>query len=131
MIANGVHSALFVPIVVDGALFGTIGLDATTAPRLFTADEITLAETVSNQLAVAVRTSDGTSVGLAYDLGRATAGVRHLLRNLTAIVLESNHDEVQLRTSDYPPVVQRRPCSTRGTRRLFPRFSRVALPSLK
>jgi phosphoribosyl 1,2-cyclic phosphodiesterase len=65
-------------------------------------------------LAIAVRTSDGTSVGVAYDLGRATAGVRHLLRNLTAIVLESNHDEVQLRTSDYPPVVQRRIAGSGG-----------------
>lgn len=65
-------------------------------------------------LAIAVRTSDGTSVGLAYDLGRATAGVRHLLSNLTAIVLESNHDEVQLRTSDYPPVVQRRIAGSGG-----------------
>jgi phosphoribosyl 1,2-cyclic phosphodiesterase len=65
-------------------------------------------------LAIAVRISDGTSVGLAYDLGRATAGVRHLLSNLTAIVLESNHDEVQLRTSDYPPVVQRRIAGSGG-----------------
>ena len=55
LIANGVQSALFVPIVVDDDLFGTIGLDATRAPRAFTADEIALAETVSNQLAVAIR----------------------------------------------------------------------------
>ena len=40
------------------------------------------------------------SVGVAYDLGRPTTAVRYLLRNLTAIVLEANHDEVQLRTSE-------------------------------
>ena len=50
-------------------------------------------------LAVSVRIADGTSIGIAYDLGRATTAVRYLLTNLTAIVLESNHDEVQLRTS--------------------------------
>ncbi len=55
LVANDVKSALFVPILVDGTLFGTIGLDATTAPRVFTAEEIALAETVGNQLAVAIR----------------------------------------------------------------------------
>jgi phosphoribosyl 1,2-cyclic phosphodiesterase len=65
-------------------------------------------------LAVAVRTPDGTSLGLAYDLGRATTALRYLFSNLTAIVLESNHDEVQLRTSEYPPVVQRRIAGSGG-----------------
>jgi phosphoribosyl 1,2-cyclic phosphodiesterase len=68
----------------------------------------------AESLAVVVRGSDGASVGVAYDLGRATAAVRYLLRNLTAIVLESNHDEVQLRTSHYPPVVQRRIAGSGG-----------------
>ena len=65
-------------------------------------------------LAVAVYADDGTSVGVAYDLGRPTAAVRYLLRNLTALVLEANHDEVQLRTSAYPPVVQRRIAGSAG-----------------
>jgi phosphoribosyl 1,2-cyclic phosphodiesterase len=59
-------------------------------------------------LAVVVRGADGASVGVAYDLGRPTAAVRFLLREVTALVLEANHDEVQLRTSGYPPVVRRR-----------------------
>lgn len=65
-------------------------------------------------LALVVRIPDGTSVGVAYDLGRPTAAVRYLLRDLTAIVLEANHDEVQLRTSAYPPVVQRRIAGSSG-----------------
>jgi phosphoribosyl 1,2-cyclic phosphodiesterase len=65
-------------------------------------------------LAVVVRIPDGTSIGVAYDLGRVTTAVRYLLRNLTGIVLESNHDEVQLRTSEYPPVVQRRIAGSGG-----------------
>jgi phosphoribosyl 1,2-cyclic phosphodiesterase len=51
---------------------------------------------------------------VAYDLGRPTAAVRYLLRNLTAIVLEANHDDVLLRTSSYPPVVQRRIAGSAG-----------------
>jgi phosphoribosyl 1,2-cyclic phosphodiesterase len=65
-------------------------------------------------LALVVETGGGVRVGLAYDLGRPTAGVRYLLRNLTAIVLEANHDDVLLRTSGYPPVVQRRIAGSGG-----------------
>lgn len=65
-------------------------------------------------LAIVVRGSDGTSVGVAYDLGRPTTAVRYLLRDLSAIVLEANHDEVHLRTSGYPPVVQRRIAGSGG-----------------
>ncbi len=65
-------------------------------------------------LAIVARATDGISVGVAYDLGRATSAVRYLLRSLTAIVLEANHDEVLLRTSGYPPVVQRRIAGSGG-----------------
>jgi signal transduction histidine kinase len=53
--ADGVQSALFVPIFLDDDMIGTIGLDATRAARTFTPDEIALAETVTSQIAVAVR----------------------------------------------------------------------------
>ena len=65
-------------------------------------------------LAIIVRDSEGTSVGVAYDFGRPTAAVRYLLRRLNAIVLEANHDEVRLRMSEYPPVVQRRIAGSAG-----------------
>lgn len=65
-------------------------------------------------IALAVECPDGTRVGVAYDLGRPTAAVRYLLRDLTAIVLEANHDDVLLRTSSYPPVVQRRIAGSGG-----------------
>jgi phosphoribosyl 1,2-cyclic phosphodiesterase len=65
-------------------------------------------------LAFAVAVGDGARLGVAYDLGRPTAGVRYLLRELTAIVLEANHDDVLLRTSGYPPVVQRRIAGSGG-----------------
>jgi phosphoribosyl 1,2-cyclic phosphodiesterase len=68
----------------------------------------------ADPLALAVECADGTRVGVAYDLGRPTAAVRYLLRNLTAIVLEANHDDVLLRTSGYPPVVQRRIAGSGG-----------------
>jgi phosphoribosyl 1,2-cyclic phosphodiesterase len=65
-------------------------------------------------LALAVETAGGARIGVAYDLGRATTAVRYLLRRLTAIVLEANHDDVLLRTSGYPPVVQQRIAGSAG-----------------
>jgi phosphoribosyl 1,2-cyclic phosphodiesterase len=59
-------------------------------------------------VALSIRSRAGHRVAFAYDLGRPTASVRFLLREAHAIVLEANHDEVLLRTSDYPPVVQER-----------------------
>lgn len=56
----------------------------------------------------------GVRVGIAYDFGRPTMGLRHLLRGCDAIVLESNYDEVMLRTSDYPPSVQHRIAGSGG-----------------
>lgn len=74
----------------------------------FTLQACPTSHDAAEPLAVVVRTADGASIGVAYDLGRPTAAVRYLLRDLSAIVLESNHDEVLLRTSGYPPSVQRR-----------------------
>ena len=91
-----------------------LGLCARVELGPFTIDACPTSHDAAEPLAVVVRSFQGTSVGVAYDLGRPTTGVRYLLRDLTAIVLEANHDEVRLRTSAYPPVVQRRIASSAG-----------------
>ncbi len=65
-------------------------------------------------MAIVVRTTDAATMGVAYDFGRATTATRYLLRDLTAIVLEANHDDILLRTSGYPPVVQQRIAGSGG-----------------
>ena len=65
-------------------------------------------------VAISIRTAPGHRVGIAYDLGRPTTAVRFLLRESNALVLEANHDEVRLRTSGYPPVVQQRIAGSGG-----------------
>jgi phosphoribosyl 1,2-cyclic phosphodiesterase len=50
----------------------------------------------------------GDKLGIATDLGRATATVRHALQACHLLVLESNHDEVLLRECDYPWSVKSR-----------------------
>jgi phosphoribosyl 1,2-cyclic phosphodiesterase len=65
-------------------------------------------------IALSIRTAGGHRIGIAYDLGRPTAAVRYILRESHAIILEANHDEVLLRTSDYPAAVQERIAGSGG-----------------
>ena len=91
-----------------------IGFCARTEVGPFRVTACPTSHDAAEPLAVALHAADGASVGVAYDLGRPTAAVRYLLRHLTALVLEANHDEVQLRTSGYPPVVRRRIAGSGG-----------------
>ena len=100
--------------VMEEAEHRPLGLCARVELGPFTIEACPTSHDAAEPLAIVVRGADGASVGVAYDLGRPTTAVRYLLRNLTAIVLEANHDEVQLRTSDYPPVVQRRISGSSG-----------------
>jgi phosphoribosyl 1,2-cyclic phosphodiesterase len=56
----------------------------------------------------------GTRVGVATDLGRPTAGIRHSLAGCDFLILEANHDETLLRSGPYPPSVQARIASSHG-----------------
>lgn len=91
-----------------------IGLGGQVAVGPFNVQACPTSHDAAEPLAIIVRDSEGISVGVAYDLGRPTSAVRYLLRRLSAIVLEANHDEVRLRTSEYPPVVQRRIAGSGG-----------------
>jgi phosphoribosyl 1,2-cyclic phosphodiesterase len=65
-------------------------------------------------LAIAVETSLGQRIAFAMDLGRSTHGLRWLLGGAHAVVLESNYDDVMLRTGRYPPSVQQRIAGSGG-----------------
>jgi phosphoribosyl 1,2-cyclic phosphodiesterase len=65
-------------------------------------------------IALAVDGPGGERLGVAYDLGRPTAALRLLFRDATALVMESNHDEILLRTGPYPPSVRQRIAGSRG-----------------
>lgn len=63
---------------------------------------------------VATSTRTGVRMGIAYDLGHVTAGVRRAFQDLDVLVLEANHDEGMLRAGPYPPSVQHRIAGPRG-----------------
>lgn len=97
----------------DGTLHYTVGMSGTVELGPFRIDACPTSHDAAEPLAVVVR-AGGVSIGVAYDLGRPTTAVRYLLRECTALVLEANHDEIQLRTSGYPPVVQQRIAGSTG-----------------
>jgi phosphoribosyl 1,2-cyclic phosphodiesterase len=74
----------------------------------FTIECCSTSHDAAEPVAIGVRLPDGTSLGMATDLGRPTQAVRWFLRDRHCLVLEANHDEVLLRSSGYPPVVQQR-----------------------
>jgi phosphoribosyl 1,2-cyclic phosphodiesterase len=74
----------------------------------FRVDAARTAHDAREPVAVAVTDGAGRRVGIAWDLGRSTSGVRHLLRGAHALVLEANHDEVMLQTGPYPASVRQR-----------------------
>ena len=49
-----IQSLLIVPLVVKGGVVGTIGLDVIDQPRTFLPEEVDLAQTIANQVAIAI-----------------------------------------------------------------------------
>jgi phosphoribosyl 1,2-cyclic phosphodiesterase len=66
------------------------------------------AHDAADPVMVVVEDREGRKVGIACDVGTPTAALRHACRGLDALVLETNHDEVLLRSSAYPPAVRAR-----------------------
>lgn len=63
---------------------------------------------------VATAQRSGIRTGVAYDLGRATDAVHRGLSQLDVLIVESNHDDVLLRTGPYPRSVANRIAGPHG-----------------
>ncbi len=74
----------------------------------FTVRAYPTAHDAADAVMVVVEDEEGRRVAVAYDVGTPTAALRHACRDLDALVLETNHDEVLLRSSTYPPAVRAR-----------------------
>lgn len=69
----------------------------------------------ADPLAVTVtEPATGHKLGVATDLGRATATARHALTGSNFLILEANHDEALLRDGPYPWSVKQRIAGSRG-----------------
>lgn len=74
----------------------------------FTVRAYPTAHDAAEPVMLVVEDAEGRRVGVAYDVGSPTAALKHACRDLDALVLETNHDEVMLRASRYPPAVRAR-----------------------
>jgi len=66
------------------------------------------AHDAADPVVLVVEDGGGRRLGVAYDVGSPTAALAHACRDLDALVIEANHDEVLLRSSAYPPSVRAR-----------------------
>lgn len=103
-----------VRIRMSGVEFRPLALMGAITVGGFQIEACPTSHDAAEPVAVSIRTAAGHRVGLAYDLGRPTTAVRFLLKESHALVIEANHDDVLLRTSTYPPVVQERIASSAG-----------------
>ncbi|MGH7561132.1 MAG: MBL fold metallo-hydrolase [Gemmatimonadales bacterium] len=108
--SGGTWHALGAPSGIEHRRIGS-GRSATCGP--FRVEACSLLHDAAEPLAVAA-TARGTRVAVAYDFGRPTQTLRYFLRYANAVVVESNYDEVLLRTSDYPASVQHRIAGSGG-----------------
>jgi phosphoribosyl 1,2-cyclic phosphodiesterase len=76
--------------------------------RNFAIDVCATTHDAADPVAVSVTTVAGDRVAVATDIGRPTASLRYLLREARVVVLESNYDDLMLRTGRYPRSVQHR-----------------------
>lgn len=108
MVRRNVQSILLVPMIVRDEVTGTIGCDATGAPRRFTQEEIDLAQTVANLVALRIeqarlfeseREARQQAQGRAEDLStlyQETLNERGRLR----AVIDSSNDGIVLNSLD-------------------------------
>jgi len=75
---------------------------------VFTLRAYPTAHDASEPLMLVVEDAVGHRVGIAYDVGSPTAALKHACMGLDALVLETNHDEVMLRSSRYPAALRAR-----------------------
>ena len=119
--AAGAATAWHLPILASAGTLAALAprfkpgtttrvLEAGTPHRCggFTLRAYPTAHDAADAVMLVVEDGEGRRVGIAYDVGSPTAALRHACRELDALVIETNHDEVLLRSSNYPPAVRAR-----------------------
>jgi phosphoribosyl 1,2-cyclic phosphodiesterase len=100
--------AALAPRLKPGTATRTLEAGRTTACGPFALRSFPTAHDAADPVMLVVADATGRRVGIAYDVGSPTAALRHACHDLDALILETNHDEVLLRASRYPPAVRAR-----------------------
>ena len=100
---------------LDGVDTVTLGSHQPVRIASFTVTACRTNHDAAEPLALRVEdTASRTAIGVAYDVGRSSAGIRHLLRRCNCLIVEANHDDVMLRTGPYPPSIRQRISGSAG-----------------
>ncbi|MCB0214256.1 MAG: GAF domain-containing protein, partial [Anaerolineae bacterium] len=86
----GIKSILIVPLMVQGQIIGSVGLDATRQPYAFTEEEQNMCKVVADQIAIAIANAR------AFEAERAAKNQADTLRDVAAILNESFDSKVIL-----------------------------------
>jgi phosphoribosyl 1,2-cyclic phosphodiesterase len=88
----------------------TVALEASRAVSAgpFTITAFPTAHDAADPAVLVIEDSEGIRVAVAFDVGSPTTALRLALKRLDALIIETNHDEVMLRASAYPPAVRAR-----------------------
>jgi phosphoribosyl 1,2-cyclic phosphodiesterase len=93
---------------LDGVATLTLPPARAAAVDVFAVTAYPTAHDAAEPAMLVVEAPDGRRAGIALDVGSPTAALHHACRDLDALVVEANHDEVLLRASGYPPSVRAR-----------------------
>lgn len=85
-----------------------------TAVGRFTITSCSNTHDAAEPISLSIEAPDKCKIGVAHDIGRATAALKFLLKNTSCLVIESNYDEMMLRLGPYPPSVQQRIAGSAG-----------------
>lgn len=96
------------PRLKSGTAQKVLAVGGSTRCASFTVRAFPTAHDAGEPLMLVVEDAEGRRVGIAYDVGSPTSALKHACRDLDALVLETNHDEVMLRSSRYPATVRAR-----------------------
>ncbi len=108
VLASAGTLAALAPRLKPGTAVHALGATAPHRCGGFTLCAYPTAHDAADAIMLVVEDGAGRRVGIAYDVGSPTAALQHACRELDALVLETNHDEVMLRSSAYPPAVRAR-----------------------
>src|ERR671915_272754 len=90
----------WVPVLTAPGTWARLGIDNLDAGHralgfcsrvelgAFSIEACATSHDAAEPIAMVIRGSDGTSIGVAYDFGRPTSALRYLLRGVHALVLE-------------------------------------------
>jgi phosphoribosyl 1,2-cyclic phosphodiesterase len=110
--STGTLAAIKTPL--DGIELHTLTALKPTGAGHFQITCCTNTHDAADPISLSIEAPNRCKVGVAHDIGRATAALKFMLRDTSCLVVESNYDEIMLRSGPYPPSVQQRIAGSSG-----------------